>query len=684
MNTPRFLVFGALLFWGWQTGHMVLGAVAGAALESSRFIRARWSLTQADFNRLWNVCTVLFLGAGMFLLINEGTISLNDFFVNAGRRPEAIRQAGKSALVWFQWFPILFLPFLLAQAFNEEPRVGLAAFSWWLRRQEARNPKSTLPREGINVAFPYLALCLLAASATTERKEFFYAGNVVLIGWALGAVRTRRYPLVAWSLCFAVVAVAGYGGHIGLFRLQKQLEEMNVAWFTRFSALGFSHKETRTRLGTIGELKNSDRIVLRLRTDGSAPPELLREASFSTYHAPFWNNPNLKRDFGPAFPENDNTTWKLLPRKHSRRQVSIAQFLRGGNGLLALPSGSSTLTELPAVTLQTNSFGVTRAGGAPGLVIFNAFYDRGTTIDSPAAPEDQIVIDEMEPAVGQVAKELRLQRGMETKEAMRLVAKYFDDKFHYASYLTTAHAETSNETALARFLLHTHSGHCEYFATATTLLLRQAGVPTRYAVGYSVQEGSGKKYVVRERHAHAWTLVWNGTSWIDFDTTPGAWYAEESAHMSWLQPIKDFFSDAWFQFSKFRWGKTEWRKYFMWAPLPLLIIVLMRFLGGKQWRRVRARREVTARERQMPGADSDFYFIEKHFAARGLERRASENWSAWFRRIAEYEKSVAQLDRVLLLHYRHRFDPLGLKTVERDELRSDVLSWLSNQRSRPV
>src|ERR1043166_8941957 len=121
MNTPPLLVFAALVFWGWQTGHLLIGIIAGAALESSRVIKARWSLTQADFNRLWNVCTVLFIGVGTFLMINEGTVSFNDFFVNAGRRPEAIKQAGKSALIWFQWFPMR----------SEERRVGKECRSRW-------------------------------------------------------------------------------------------------------------------------------------------------------------------------------------------------------------------------------------------------------------------------------------------------------------------------------------------------------------------------------------------------------------------------------------------------------------------------------------------------------------------------------------------------------------------------
>ncbi|HEY0551658.1 MAG TPA: transglutaminase domain-containing protein [Verrucomicrobiae bacterium] len=677
MNTPPFLVAATLLFWGWQTNHLVLGAIAGALLEFSRVIKMRWSLTQADFNRLWNVCSVLFLGWAVFLFINENTVSFNDFFVNAGRRPEAMRQAGRSALVWFQWFPMIFLPFLLAQAFNEKNEVGLATFSWWLRKQEKLNPNSTLPREGINVAFAYVALTLLSASAATTRSQFFYFGIAALIGWALLSVRGKRYSLAVWCALFAAIAVSGYGGHTGLFRLQKKLEEMNVSWFSRFVAAGMNDKEVRTHIGSIGHLKNSDRIVLRLRTDGSAPPELLRDTSFNAYRKATWTVG--RSEFSSVFSEDDQSTWKLLPRKPARKELNIAGYFRGGTGLLPLPHGTAELSELPVGGVETNKFGAVRISAGPGLAIFNARYDRGATIDTKWTEEDLRTYEILEPALAPLAKELGLRPDMPAQEAMRIVASFFADKFQYSTYLTKAHAETTNETALARFLLHTRSGHCEYFATATALLLRHAGVPTRYAVGYSVQEGRGKKYVVRDRHAHAWALVYYDDGWHDFDTTPASWNAIESGHSSWLQPAKDFFSDLWFQFSKFRWGRTEWRKYFMWAPVPLLIIAVVRFFFGKQWKKVRAKKKELERMRLRPGSDSDFYLVEKHFAARGLERRAGEHWSDWLRRLEQHESTVAELHRALVLHQRHRFDPRGLNEAERDELRTEVARWMGTR-----
>src|SRR5206468_3926073 len=129
----------------------------------------------------------------------------------------------------------------------------------------------------------------------------------------------------------------------------------------------------------------------------------------------------------------------------------------------------------------------------------------------------------------------------------------------------------SNQTALADFLLKTRSGHCEYFATATTLLLRKAGIPARYAAGYSVQEGKGKKFVVRERHAHSWCLAYVDDVWQDVDNTPASWNAVEEKHASRWEWVSDTGSRLWFEFQKVRWGYTPIRKYLVWVPLPLLL-----------------------------------------------------------------------------------------------------------------
>ncbi|HVU51903.1 MAG TPA: transglutaminaseTgpA domain-containing protein [Polyangia bacterium] len=73
------------------------------------------------------------------------------------------------------------------------------------------------------------------------------------------------------------------------------------------------------------------------------------------------------------------------------------------------------------------------------------------------------------------------------------------------------------------FLFDAPEGHCEYFATATALLLRAAGVPTRYVNGYLGGEWNdvGHYVAVRDNRAHSWVEAYlPAAGWVRVDATP--------------------------------------------------------------------------------------------------------------------------------------------------------------------
>jgi hypothetical protein len=86
--------------------------------------------------------------------------------------------------------------------------------------------------------------------------------------------------------------------------------------------------------------------------------------------------------------------------------------------------------------------------------------------------------------------------------------------------LTSDH---SSENPLREFLTSKREGHCEYFATATTLYLRSIGIAARVVVGYrgGVYNNLIDALEVRNEHAHAWTEYWIPEyGWYPLDTTP--------------------------------------------------------------------------------------------------------------------------------------------------------------------
>ncbi len=77
------------------------------------------------------------------------------------------------------------------------------------------------------------------------------------------------------------------------------------------------------------------------------------------------------------------------------------------------------------------------------------------------------------------------------------------------------------------FLFNTKEGYCVQYASSVALILRELGIPTRYADGY-IASGLTKapkdfSYSghVHDNNAHAWVEVWfDGVGWIPYETTP--------------------------------------------------------------------------------------------------------------------------------------------------------------------
>src|SRR5204862_458473 len=133
---------------------------------------------------------------------------------------------------------------------------------------------------------------------------------------------------------------------------------------------------------------------------------------------------------------------------------------------------------------------------------------------------------------------------------------------------------------LADFFLRTRAGHCEYFATGTVMLLRAAGIPARYAIGYAVHEWSPleRRFIVRGNDAHAWTLAWVGGAWREIDTTPGEWIPTERETASFWTPLGDLWSWATYLFSRWRWSERDDRLTgsIGWLLVPLIALLARR------------------------------------------------------------------------------------------------------------
>jgi hypothetical protein len=143
--------------------------------------------------------------------------------------------------------------------------------------------------------------------------------------------------------------------------------------------------------------------------------------------------------------------------------------------------------------------------------------------------------------------------------------------------------------------------------------------------------------------------------------------------------------DAWtrlkFEFAKFRWGQSNLRKYLLIAIVPGLGVLLYQILFRRGRRRKKSAGVTPIESFNWPGLDSDFYQLEKKVAERGVPRGASEPLNEWLERVAETPGLAdlrGPLAAILRLHYRYRFDPLGLSEADREILRAQTRACLES------
>jgi hypothetical protein len=650
------LLGAALVFWGWQTGLLAAGLAAAVALEARALVRSRWDFTRADFNRVSDVSAVLLLLVGVYHAVSH--------------------ESARAVTGIIQWLPLLLFPLVACQLYSVAGRVEVAVFFWSQRTQPT-------PTARVDLAPAYFGLCLLSAS-TANARTTFYAGLVALSAWALWPVRSRG-GLLRWSAALGLAAALGWAGQAGLAEAQREVERRAQTLLLSWLRRDVDPSRTTTSLGELGELKLSDRIVMRVEPAGGAVmPALLHQATYNVYHGPTWLA--VDAAFTPVPPEADGLTWRLGEGQAGDARLVLSTYLARGRGLLALPYGAPRLDGLTAVGLARNRFGAVRVDEGLGLATYAARLPLGGTAGAPPQPSDLRVPPRESAVVARVAAELGLP-GRPAADVVAALRAHFLDRFGYSRHLR---GTRPGRSAIEQFLLTTRSGHCEYFATATTLLLREAGVPARYAVGYVAHEWSRleQRWVVRGRDAHAWALAWVDQSWVEIDTTPPGWIAEESGPESAWRPLGDLWEWATFLFSRWRWSERQdgLGGVLGWLLVPLILLLLWRL-----WARRRAVPPAPAAAAHGPvargGGDSEFYRVERRLIELGFPRRAGEPLGRWLEAVegvAAPGVGTGPLRALLALHYRYRFDPAGLNPAERRRLRLDAEAWLAAHPPAPA
>jgi hypothetical protein len=300
-------------------------------------------------------------------------------------------------------------------------------------------------------------------------------------------------------------------------------------------------------LGEIGEIKKNSTVVMRVTVDGgpsAAPGVHWRGVALTKFDGKRWfNDPHEPTTLtSPA----DGGWFRLSPAGvHSPRSGRPVHYT-----VLLEPIGSTALFFANEAETVRGHF--TDDAGRPPFSqrrmyllqdftgsIFNPYhnyarmeYEANSFLPMPppaavreagtnyegSIRETYLQLPTVDPRIPELARQITARDNTPFDKA-RSIEAYL--RSHYGYTLDLSGPPQSDP--LPYFLFQKRAGHCEYFATAMTVMLRTLDIPARYINGFQTGEYNdvAGDLVVRESDAHSWVEVYfPGFGWLTFDPTP--------------------------------------------------------------------------------------------------------------------------------------------------------------------
>ena len=441
----------------------------------------------------------------------------------------------------------------------------------WIRRPDRPLPMY-LPLLAVLV---FMCLGDVQLSRHGRMRRMHQRATLTLVGLSCAyyaLARRRQEPSTSSAQWVRPVATAGvllvcgasaYAGNSFLLERWSELEQMLLRAsgprplsMRQNLMVGFSGQAP---LGSVQLLRSflDDEIAVRVISE--QPPGYLRGAVFERYSSRSWEThadwvpvnrsrrPVADADrIGTSAEIAGPTLSQFVLRESSATKLRPVTIWRSPamDRFTFLPLGTSRL-DAPINTLNFDRHSVVSADNMPPEVSLTAWVPnrpdelRDEPIIQPLDSEEGVAreLDRLETMAAKVRLRQLPNRLAEHPTMIEIAEQVFagcqtpQEKVnavqrHFATYrYSTDVAVPTTIDPVLYFLRDKPAAHCEFFASATAVLLRMAGVPCRYVTGYAGAEFNavGNYWVVRQRDAHAWVEAYlPDEGWVIVDTTPAA------------------------------------------------------------------------------------------------------------------------------------------------------------------
>ncbi|HYX53664.1 MAG TPA: DUF3488 and transglutaminase-like domain-containing protein, partial [Candidatus Limnocylindrales bacterium] len=149
----------------------------------------------------------------------------------------------------------------------------------------------------------------------------------------------------------------------------------------------------------------------------------------------------------------------------------------------------------------------------------------------------------LDPRIPKLAEEITADAPSNYAKA-RTIDDYLHSNFGYTLQLPG----NRPRDPLAYFLFERKKGHCEYFASSMTIMLRTLGIPARVVNGFRGGEYNDLtgSYIIRQRDAHSWVEAYfPEAGWVTFDPTPASPSGPQDTRWARLSLYMDALGEMW-------------------------------------------------------------------------------------------------------------------------------------------
>ena len=342
-----------------------------------------------------------------------------------------------------------------------------------------------------------------------------------------------------WLAFVLVLLVALNCGWVTSSILYRHVEVLNYlpVWFWRTGAglgggpesgslVGFSNSG---KLSSILSMKGEQDPTPALSIKCDSSPGYMRANAFDVYRESEWLGYTHKQEifpqqsgpFGIYFAGRRNI-FRLDKRDPADCQYMTIQHESRLADAVFTPLGALSL-EAPFHVVFRDENDIVNASGIRSGLNYRIGYRASDYRRPPDDLQEHRMLGiprNLDPNIPKLAEKI-FAGCSTTAQKIEAVIRHFNTRYTYALGLDVP----PNQDKLTYFLLDASTGYCEYFASGTAVLLRLAGVPTRYVTGFLVteQDPQSQMWIARNMDAHAWVEAWDQqrNQWTIVEATVG-------------------------------------------------------------------------------------------------------------------------------------------------------------------